>query len=80
MGLACDGGIERKAILIGRERFRDTELRSAVLRGVDVIEQQHVQMNIQVQGAAETLDEGDDARSVRHRWFSGARPRVRGAG
>ena len=42
-------------------RANAMKARPAVMPSVDTVQHQHVQMDVQVQGAAEALDQGDDA-------------------
>jgi len=44
-------------------RANSMESRSILLQGTDPIQNQHMQVDVQVQGGAEPLDQGDNSRS-----------------
>jgi hypothetical protein len=44
-------------------RANSTESRSVLLQGIDPIQNQHMQVDVQVQGGAEPLDQGNNSRS-----------------
>jgi len=58
---ALDQAIQQAFEALPVRRTDAMEARPATIPAVDPIEHQHVQVHIQVQRAAESLDEGDDA-------------------